>query len=391
MYVSKQSRERPTNELTWARPVLAGRNCAPNPLEIGGNASTCCIPCPVFDWVYGANFKRNTDGAAWVHVTGLILSCFLMISYIVLPVEVTRRAYLNVILLVGLILLELGFLIPLARQPEQCFDAVTPNGQSSSLTCAFSGAFAAFGGLFLVTWVLIRALFMHLQICWDWIPGRIGYWIANAVALVVTVVLTAATLAHSGVSFRFGGYCHVNVGSIATYWGWLLAFGALACLLQIATFGYCIKVYLTNILHVRNDSSQAESLTGSSRSRTARATARRVYEALSLQWRSLAIVAVAIATTAMVCIVFIVTDDQLTQRAFENTDSLIPWIICLISAQDKNKCLQLTRVLILPEVLAIATLFVLGFVGVEAFLLLCRWDMLKAWWKLIWPRASEKH
>lgn len=359
-------------------------------MEIGANASSCCIPCPVFDWVYTNKFKRHADGAAWVHVAGLILSCFMLISYIVLPVDVTRRAYLNIVLFVGLILLELGFLIPLARQPEQCFDAVTPHGQSSSLTCAFSGAFAAFGGLFLVTWVLIRALFMHLQIRWAWVPGKISYWIANAAALVVTVVLTAATLAHSGVSFRFGGYCHVNVGSIATYWGWLLGFGALACLLQLGTFGYCIKVYLTNILHVRGDTSQADSLTGSSRSRTARATARRVYEALSLQWRSLAIVAVAIFTTTMICVVFIVTDDQLTKKAFANTDELIPWIICLISSQDRNKCLHLTGSIIVPEGLAVATLFVLGFVGVEAFLLLCRVEMLKEWWGLLRHPRGEK-
>lgn len=361
-------------------------------MDISNNGSSCCIPCPVFDWVYGDNFKGHTDGAAWVHVTGFILSIILMISYIVLPVEVSRRAYLNIILLVGLMLLELGFLIPLARQPQQCFDPITPHGQSSSLTCAFSGAFAAFGGIFLVTWVLIRALFMHLQICWAWMPGKISYWIANAAAMTITVALTAATLAHAGVSYRFGGYCHVNVGSIGTYWGWLLAFGALACLLQAATFAYCIKVYLTSRLHgtPTADSSQAESLTGSSRSRTARATARRVYEALALQWRSLAIVAVAIATTAMVCVVFIVFDDELTRRAFANTDELIPWIVCLISSQDRNKCLGLTRAFILPESLAVATLFVLGFVGVEAFLLLCRVEMLVAWWGLIRGRVGEK-
>ena len=212
-----------------------------------------------------------------MHVVGLILSSFLLLSYVVLPVQATRRAYLNIVLLVGLMLLSLGFVIPLARQPEQCFDPVTPNGQSTSLTCAFGGAFAAFGGLFLVTWVLIRALFMHMQICWDWLPGEVSYIAANAIALTVTIVLTAATLAHSGVSFRFGGYCHVNVGSLATYWGWLLGFGGLACLLQLATFACCIKIYLTTNFKAKVDSSEgAESLTGSSRSRAARATARRV-------------------------------------------------------------------------------------------------------------------
>lgn len=33
-------------------PVLPGRACALNPLE-GDNATTrCCVPCPLFDYVY---------------------------------------------------------------------------------------------------------------------------------------------------------------------------------------------------------------------------------------------------------------------------------------------------------------------------------------------------
>jgi hypothetical protein len=188
-------------------------------------------------------------------------------------------------LLVGIMLLSLGFVIPLASQPEQCFDPVTPNDQTTSLTCAFGGAFAAFGGLFLVTWVLIRAFFMHLQICWDWLPGKISYLAANAVVLIVTIILTARMLHNSGMSFRFGGYCHVNVGSLASYWGWLLGFCGLSVILQLATFAYCIKIYLATSFNAKKaDSSQgAESLTASPRSRAVRATARRMFEALSLQ------------------------------------------------------------------------------------------------------------
>jgi hypothetical protein len=70
----------------------------------------------------------------------------------------------------------------------------------------------------------------------------------------------------------------------------------------------------------------------------------------------------------------------------------VPWVICLIRTQDKEKCLDLTRPIIMPEALALATLFVLAFVGVEAFLLLCRWDILKAWWALVRrPRWTEKN
>jgi hypothetical protein len=71
-----------------------------------------------------------------VHVVGLILSCILILSYALLPVEATRRAYLNVMLLVGLVLFELGFVIPLARQPEQCYDPVTPEPSQRSAACS---------------------------------------------------------------------------------------------------------------------------------------------------------------------------------------------------------------------------------------------------------------
>jgi hypothetical protein len=44
----------------------------------------------------------------------------------------------------------------------------------------------------------------------------------------------------------------------------------------------------------------------------------------------------------------------------------------------------------LPESLAVATLFVLGFVGVEAFLLLSRWEMVKVWGAYFRrPRSEE--
>ena len=64
-------------------------------------------------------------------------------------------------------ILQLGFIVPLGAQPEQCFNEITPNDMYTSLTCAWSGAFILSGALTAVAWVLIRALSMHLQICWD--------------------------------------------------------------------------------------------------------------------------------------------------------------------------------------------------------------------------------
>ncbi|SMR52962.1 unnamed protein product [Zymoseptoria tritici ST99CH_1E4] len=372
-----------------------GRNCAVNPLVTTPNASRCCIPCPVYDYTYRSDFRRLTDGAAWVHLVGFILCSFLLISHIVLPAKVTRRAYINMILLAGIMILELGFIIPLARQPPQCFDAVTPNGMQSNRTCAVSGGFAALGGMTLVSWVLVRALFMHLQICWNIVIDGTYYLAANIITWSTVIALTTAVLAHVGVSFRFGGYCHVNVGSFSTYWGWLLAFAGLSLLLQLMTFAYCVKVYLSAAVSGRQQltsSSQdaSSSLAGTTKSRNALIAARRLRSVLLLQWRSLLIVTIAIFTTAWISIIFVYFDDLLTQKAFAETDELIPWILCLIASQDAARCAHLAGAFVISEEIALATLYILALVGVEAFFLLFRREMMTAWVELVRKLFGKK-
>ncbi|KAL1615796.1 hypothetical protein SLS54_008801 [Diplodia seriata] len=344
------------------------------------------------------DFKRMTDGAAWVHVLGFILCGFLLISMAILPVSATRRTFLNIILLVGIMLLELGFIIPLARQPEQCHNAITPNDMNTSTTCAFSGAFAAFGGMTLVTWILIRAFFMHLQIVWDMTPTKYHFLGANIGAWTVTIGLVSAVLAHAGVSFRFGGYCHVNhTGSIPTYWAWLLAFGGLAFVLQLLTFAYCIKVYLQAALlrapthalsgasssdgtgtgtgtttdhpaAARKNSAAAFSAQSRTRARAARAAARRVRQVLQLQWRSLAIVALAIFTTAFVCVVFIVLDNKQEKLALANTEASVPWITCMILTRDNERCLGETGPIVISQRITVATLTANGNIVINGYL-----------------------
>ena len=235
-----------------------------------------------------------------------------------------------------------------------------------------------------VVWILVRSLTMFLQICVNWMPDRKFHIATTVAAFSIIISLTAATLAHTGVSYRFGGYCHINVRSLATYWGWLFGFGGTACLLQIATMLYCIKVYMSSAWNRRHDpSTMSQSIVGSSRTQTVRAQARRVRQVLLLQWRSLTLAFLAVFTTAFVCIVFMIYDNNLTIEAFNNVDTLIPWILCLIENQSTDKCIYLTGPIILPEDLAIAALFILGFVGIEAFFLLCRWDVFTAWWTML--------
>jgi len=174
---------------------------------------------------------------------------FCLISYLFLPLEKTRRHYLNTGLMISIILVDLGFIVTLGSQPDQCYNPITPNDMHTSAPCAWSGAFVIAGGLASVFWVFIRALSMHIQICWDITPGRKFFYYSQVIGWVIPAALMAATIVVGGVSFRFGAAtCHVNHHqSMATIWGWLLAVAGLTIILQIATVVYCLHVYLRNL------------------------------------------------------------------------------------------------------------------------------------------------
>ena len=116
-----------------------------------------------------SEFHVIPEAANWLNVAGMVCSVSLLISYLVLPAKQTSRHYLNVGLVLAISLMQvssrisrptlgvadrvqLGFIVPLGAQPEQCHDDITPNDMYSDLTCAFSGAFLLFGGFCCIMW-----------------------------------------------------------------------------------------------------------------------------------------------------------------------------------------------------------------------------------------------
>ena len=126
----------------------------------------------------------------------------MLVSYLVLPAQHTRSHYLSVCLIIAVAMINMGFTIPLAVDPDQCYDAITPNDMSSSTECAWSGAFIVAGGLCAGSWIFIRALSMNLQICWDIMPGRKFFVVSQALGWGIPAILFAVTMKVTGVSFR---------------------------------------------------------------------------------------------------------------------------------------------------------------------------------------------
>jgi len=283
--------------------------------------------------------------------------------------------------------LQLGFVIPLGTQPEQCYDEITPNDMYSSLTCAFSGASLVSGGLSFAVWIFIRALSMHLQICWDVTPGKKFFYWAQGLGWFVVAAFFALTLTITGVSFRFGDVCHVNAKhSMSDLWAPLLAIAGGAVFLQGGTFVYCIKVYLHNMFSHKGDETQSSaglpSYTDSVQTRSARAVYRRVRKVLWLQWRSIAIVLFILVDVIFFSISFIWLN-AITLHAIKDTKDLRPYVLCLLrNPTDPAPCYALGQTMSISESTVIAILMMLSIAGLQCFFLLARWSMVTGWLEL---------
>ena len=318
---------------------------------------------------------------------------FMLLSYMVLPAQKTRSHYLSVCLIISVMMIAISYTIPLAAQPDQCHDEITPNDMFSSTECAWSGAFVIAGGLCSVMWILIRAISMNLQICWDIVPGKKFFYFSQLFGWGIPAALFTTTITLTGVSFRFGSACSVNHrDSMGDFWGPLLAFAALAGIFQITTFGYCINVYLKNLWNEQdksmssNSGSALPSYSGSVRT-TQTARARAVYTRLRkviwLQWRGMCIVCIILVDVVFLSIVFVYLD-SLQSSIGKDWSKLEPWLVCLAEhPTDKNACLHLVGDWFVHEAVIVAVLLLLSMTGLQVFLLLTRPSVFSGWWKFI--------
>jgi hypothetical protein len=355
---------------------------------------------------------------------------FLLISFAFLPVGKTHRHYLSVCLAMATVMMQvssrkhhvfkqgflivhpqLGFIIPLGAKPKQCYNAITPNDMSTSTTCALSGAFLMAGGWCGVMWVFLRSLALHLQICWQVVIGNTFMWGALAAGWGIPAIALVVSLVFSGVSFRFGDTCHINhKNSLADFWIPLLVFAGITVVIQFATFGYCIKVYLASLADdsTTTNSSGLRSYTNSFRGTISpRQAYRRVRRVIELQWRGIAIVLLIIADVIFFSVIFVFMDGTASSLQKDPTKAE-SWILCLVESKgNKNKCLDFASALRTSQATVMAVLVLLSvryfrsekhaftnksqLNGIWCLGLLGRWSMFTGWYDMLMGKVKPNN
>lgn len=198
-------------------------------------------------------------------------------------------------------------------------------------------------------------------------------WFSQVLGWGIPVIGLIILLVFSGVSFRFGATCHINhENSLADFWIPLLVFAGLTVIIQFATFGYCIKVYLASLTDnsTTTEGSGMPSYSNSIRTMTPRQAYRRIRRVVQLQWRGIVIVLIIIADVIFFAVIFVFLDNTV-ESVRTDPEKALPWAACLIAASgDKNKCLDKAKGLVvsLPTVTAVLILLAVSIAKVQSIM-----------------------
>jgi hypothetical protein len=253
----------------------------------------------------------------------------------------------------------------------------------TDLSCAFSGAFLLFGGWLVVMWSFIRTLAFHLQVCWELVLGPKFMWGAFLAGFGIPAIAMTVMLILTGVSFRFGQICHINIKhGDQDYWYPIISVAAAALVLQLATLAYCIHVYLRSLFDnsasTTENSSGLPSYTSSVRTVTARQAYRRVRRVLQLQWRGVALALIIIGNVIFFAVVFINLDKETDPNA-ANMAKATDWLACLAFGGSKEQCKQYASAMGPNEATLLAVVYLLSLVGIWNFVLYVRPSMFVGW------------
>ncbi|KAJ5512881.1 hypothetical protein N7463_002433 [Penicillium fimorum] len=366
---------------------IDGRYC--EKITFGNSSYSCCLPCPLGEWRYDTDLAEKIAVTSWISVAILPLCIFLLISYAVLPVKHTHRHYLS-------ICFTLAFIIPLGAKPEQCHNAITPNDMRSDLSCAFSGSLLLFGGWLVVIWSFIRTMAFHLQVCWERVLGPKFMWTAFVCGFGIPAIGLTVMLILTGVSFRFGEICHINVtNGLYDYWIPVMIFAAAALFFQLSTMIYCTHIYLRSLFDkststLGSSGANLPSYTASIGTVTARQAYRRVRRVLKLQWRGIALTLIILGNVIFFAVVFINLDNAVAPTA-ENVKTATPWLLCLAQTGDKDLCRNYAAAIGPNEATLLAVVILLSLVGFWNFILYARPSMFVGWVDLVRNKLTQRN
>ncbi|KAH8700772.1 hypothetical protein BGW36DRAFT_292218 [Talaromyces proteolyticus] len=370
-----------------ATGYIGGRFCQ----SVGG--VSCCLPCPLQDWRYPDNVTSKTNAAGWLAVALLPFQAWLLLTYLVVPVKYTNRQYITVCFTLAIICLQVAFIIPLGTKPQQCHDEITPNDMYTDISCAFSGAVLLFGGIAVVTWSLLRTIALHLQVCWEVIIGPVFMWCSATTGIGVPVLITALMLHYTGVSYRFGGVCHINSpNSMGDYWIPIMVFSGLALLIQFITMGYCIHIYIRSLFDpdpTSTNNSGLPSYQGSVRTMTARQAYKRIHRVIKLQWRSMALVMTILANVIYFFVVFVQLNNSLALTE-ANRVNAEPWLFCLLEKKNPKECTSEAQLVGIAEAKLVAMVVLLAVANLWNIVFTVRWSMVEGWISLYRSRFIER-
>lgn len=220
-------------------------------------------------------------------------------------------------------------------------------------------------------------------------------WTAFVCGLGIPAIGLTIMLILTGVSFRFGEICHINVtNGLYDYWIPVMIFATASLFLQISTMVYCTHIYLRSLFESTSTSGSSgtnlPSYSASIGTATARQAYRRVRRVLKLQWRGIALTSIILGNVIFFAVVFIKLDNAVAPTV-ENVKTAGPWLLCLAETGDKNLCREYAAAIGPNEATLLAVVFLLSLVGFWNFILFARPSMFAGWLDLFHRKVTRRH
>lgn len=199
----------------------------------------------------------------------------------------------------------------------------------------------------------------------------------------------------TGVSYRFGDICHINIeNGLKDYWIPIMSFAAASLVLQVSTMAYCVHIYLRSLFDnsasTTDNSTGLPSYTSSVRTVSARQAWRRLQRVLQLQWRGVALVLIILGNVIFFAVVFINLDRDVNPTA-ANITKAAPWLLCLAATGSKKECKSHAVGMGPNEATLLAMVYLLSLVGFWNFILFARPLMFAGWLDLFSRGFARRH